>query len=87
MKLLITKMTFALLATASISVVSCEKPATSSEIEATTPVAQTDVAETPVKRGTEPIPVDVSKISFDPKNKQLQKEKNAEYATRVVPAF
>jgi ankyrin repeat protein len=87
MKLLITKMTFALLATASISVVSCEKPATSSEIEATTPVAQTDVAETPVKRGTEPIPVDVSKISFDPKKKQLQdKADQSELSTSLIQA-
>jgi len=73
MKLLITTITFALFATASVCVVGCEKPATSSETEAT-PVASTGVTETPVKKRAEPIPVDVSKISFDPEKKPMQEK-------------
>ena len=73
MKLLITTIPFALLATASVCVMGCEKPATSSETEAA-PVASTGVTETPVKKGAEPIPVDVSKISFDPKKKPTQEK-------------
>ena len=95
MKLLITNMTYiALFLTTSACLLGCEKPTVQAEAKVE-PVKQTQTDENlgstttreATKNITEPIEVDVSKLSFDPKKKlQKDKEEKSKPTTGLVQA-